>query len=109
MVNNKVTAIWNDVCNNGVESKEFLEELEKFHEKIVQRRHIEDDGEQTEETWLKDPPVGPGVEQKNKKEQKSKKTKNWSTRNQYGGEEEQRIEDTEKTSHWEQVITFGMG
>jgi len=92
MVNNKVIAIWNDVCNNGAESKEFLEELEKFHEKIVQRRQIEDDGEQTEETWLKDPPVGPGksvnkgnclkhpsnvnVEQKNKKEQKSKKTKN---------------------------------
>jgi hypothetical protein len=34
MINNKVSSIWQYICNGGSECKEFLEELEKFHEKI---------------------------------------------------------------------------
>ncbi|KAJ1261643.1 hypothetical protein BS78_09G046300 [Paspalum vaginatum] len=32
LVMNKVSSIWTDVCNSASDSKEFLEELEKFHE-----------------------------------------------------------------------------
>lgn len=60
MLNNKVTAIWNDVCNSGSESKEFLEEIEKFHEQVLERRKIADNAEETGEICLKDPPVSTG-------------------------------------------------
>lgn len=40
MVNNKVIAIWTGICYSGTESKEFLEELERFHERILKRKQI---------------------------------------------------------------------
>jgi len=64
MVNNKITAIWTDICNNGAESKELLEELDKFHEIILKRKLNTDqeaaEEEAMEQRQLKDPAVGDG-------------------------------------------------
>jgi len=64
MVNNKITAIWTDICNNGAESKELLEELDNFHERILKRKLNTDqeavEEEAMEQRQLKDPAVGDG-------------------------------------------------
>ena len=63
MVNNKITAIWTDICNNESESKE-LEELDNFHERILKRKLNTDqeaaEEEAMEQRQLKDPAVGDG-------------------------------------------------
>jgi hypothetical protein len=57
MINNKVSSIWQYICNDGSECKEFLEELEKFHEKIQSRRHGKENTETSIEVHHNDPPV----------------------------------------------------
>jgi hypothetical protein len=59
MVNNKVTAIWSDICNNAAQSKEFLEELERFHEKMLKEKESTQQ-EVEKQNALKDPPIGEG-------------------------------------------------
>ena len=59
MVNNKLTAIWSDICNNAAQSKEFLEELERFHEKMLKEKEGTHQ-EVEKQNALKDPPIGEG-------------------------------------------------